>query len=631
MAGKKEWMSAAGYTTVYLVVNMFKFVAQKDLELFESIRGTQTFAQIIKQDWHELLTKTSCPFIHQEQFIDESTEDLNGDPRMSIDEVAFVTGIFKGIVLRNYTTPFYKVAKDQFQFDAALKENLQFKTLFLENWDRWEIHIRPTMTGLFIIRLTDYYDHRYGTSSAEFRKIASNVQGLQSSFDVPSALDYKANLEEQRSKGDPSAKEKLKTIDSLLAWLCVDQTVKNSFDYPRVQWQLAQEVCQRFIEAIGSTIQLSSKRSISLSRPKRNITSSFNDSFVLYHFNDLMAPGQLIERKQWSLADWKANRNKMFTLSFYDLHNSPRVKEGIAQLIEGAMLKRPNLPEGSQKDVRRFPRQNRQMVNRLFQKNGSTWNDELCLLTQRSAVIWPSRHARNEDLYISTLPTTTSRVKYIWYWDAMERMLEFIIEVKLLSGLVERESVEALNEFSEALSQMRRDLLAGNLDLRRERLVDLANEAANLSRLVGLCHGLSTPQTWSRAEYAIGKAKHFMNLLEIPALIDHAETNLDNMTNLINHQDELYLANLSERNNRANRRLTIAFFIASVILVVYSLPSFWFDTVGLFDTQPEQHMMWDGLVIFVYWIGNILPILLVAGGAFYILYAWYRQLQQRRR
>ena len=127
---------------------------------------------------------------------------------MSVDEVAFVTGIFKGVVLRNYSTPFYKVEKERFEFDPHLRENLQFKSLFLENWDRWEIHIRPTMTGLFIIRLTDYYDHRYGSGAAEFRTIASNVQGLQSSFDVPSALDYKAKVEAQLKEGDPEAADK---------------------------------------------------------------------------------------------------------------------------------------------------------------------------------------------------------------------------------------------------------------------------------------------------------------------------------------------------------------------------------------------------------------------------------------
>ena len=50
-----------------------------------------------------------------------------------------------------------------------------------------------------------------------------------------------------------------------------------------------------------------------------------------------------------------------------------------------------------------------------------------------------------------------------------------------------------------------------------------------------------------RAEHAAEKARSFMDKLDIPQLIDHAETNVDNMTNLINHQDELYLANLSSR------------------------------------------------------------------------------------
>ena len=50
MADKKEFMSAAGYTTVFLVVNMYKFVAERDLPHFEKLRGTQRLAEIIKEE-----------------------------------------------------------------------------------------------------------------------------------------------------------------------------------------------------------------------------------------------------------------------------------------------------------------------------------------------------------------------------------------------------------------------------------------------------------------------------------------------------------------------------------------------------------------------------------------------------
>ena len=614
MAVKKEFMNGAGYTTVYLVVNMSKFIHADDQKKFENIRGTQPFTQIIRDEWRKLLAGLNSPFDHQEQFGKPVASNEPDQARMNVDDVAFNTGIFKGVVLREYSTPFYKVDKSRFQFNPLLRKNLQFKELFLKNWDRWDIHIRPTMTGMFVIRLTNYYDHKYGTQSAEFRTIASNVQSLQSSFDIPSALEKRDETRIQIDKGIDVEKalDNLDTIQCLLDWLGIDdKDYSHSMDYPRIQWQLAQEVCMRFIESIGYTITLPSKANIRWIKPRKNITSSLNDSYTVYHFNELHAPGRLIERDYWSKEDWKKYRDESFTISYRDLENSPLIKEAVAQLIEGAMLKKPAVggPENPQKDTRRFPRQNSEKVDRVFEQNFSTWEDELCLLTPRCCVIWPSRNARNDYLYISTLPTATSRVKYLWYWDAMERMIEFVIEVKLLSNLVELESVKALNRFSETLNEMRLGLLEERSDFKREKLSILAKDATNLSRLVGLSRRLSTPQTWSRAEYAAGKATYFMGQLNIPQLINHAETNVDNMTNLINHQDELYLANLSERSNKSNQRLTTTLFLASLALLIFSLPSFWVDATGLFAPDvpsiaaPRSNL--QIITLITYWFGNI--------------------------
>ncbi|MEM8858346.1 MAG: hypothetical protein AAGD96_08500 [Chloroflexota bacterium] len=630
-------MSAAGYTSVYLVVNMAQFMTDDTRLKFEGVRGTEKLARVIKHDWAKMLATPQSAFKCQEQFTTEIRKNRS-ESRMNIDEVAFATGIFKGVVLRQYSSPFYQVDKSKFHFPAELMENFQFKSLFLENWDRWDIHIRPSMTGMFIIRLTDYYDHHYGTNTAEFRTIASNVQSLQSSFDIPSALERRQELIREVNMGSSEAADKLKTIDSLIDWLAADDSLVSYLDYPRVQWQLAQEVCTRFINTIQNSIRISGEDELSFSRPRKNITTSLNDSFVVYHFNELYAPARIVEKKHWSKQKWKDNKEMMLTLKYNDLTDSPKVRESISQLIEGALLKKPskNQNENSSIDSRRFPDQNQLIVDQIFETNFSTWNDELCLLTPRCCVVWPSRSAKNEYLYISSLPTTTSQVKYLWYWEAMERMIEFVVEIKLLSSLLEQESVLALNRFSATLSQMRHGLLNGNgeFDLKREEMLDLTNDAANLSRLVGLCRGLSTPQTWSRAEYASRKAAFFMRQLNIPDLIDHAETNVDNMTNLINHQDELYLASLSKKGNDQSRRLSVWFFIVSIIfsfiLLVYSLPSFWVDALGLFADEvggirgDEQFSyLNDAIVQRTLFVGNLLPFLLIPGSI--ILYILFRR------
>ena len=222
---KKEFMHGAGYTTVYLVVNMNQFVDQEDQSKFENLRGTHAFKTIIFDEWERILKHRDSPFKREEQFITGTGKSAN-ENRMNVDDVAFNTGIFKGIVLRDFSGPFYKVDKSAFHFDPLLVKNLQFKSLFLQNWERWDIHIRPTMTGMFVIRLTNYYDHAYGTESAEFRTISSNVQSLQSSFDVPSAIDRREELriEIEREKST-QAKENFDSIQCLLEWLGADRMI----------------------------------------------------------------------------------------------------------------------------------------------------------------------------------------------------------------------------------------------------------------------------------------------------------------------------------------------------------------------------------------------------------------------
>lgn len=291
------------------------------------------------------------------------------------------------------------------------------------------------------------------------------------------------------------------------------------------------------------------------------------------------------------------------------------------------MLKRSPKDRDSSRDSRRFPRQKQTDVDHLFSQNRSTWEDELCLLTPRCCVVWPSRQARQDDLYISTLPTITSRVKYIWYWEAMERMFEFIIEIKLLCSLVEHESVVALDRFSDTLSQMRRELLDEKFRLRRRELANLSRDAANLSRLVALSHGLSTSQTWSRAEYAASKADYLMEQLSVPELLQHAETNVKNMTDLINHQDELYLANLSERSNAENRRLNGLFSFLSVILVIYALPSFWADSQELFAQSGS--FSWGAQIFDItYWFGSFLAPVILLYGLYWFIRSRTRRLRE---
>ena len=127
------------------------------------------------------------------------------------------------------------------------------------------------------------------------------------------------------------------------------------------------------------------------------------------------------------------------------------MKQEVVNLLEGAMLRREPDQSGERRSY--FPAHAKEYIDRVIGRNQATWEDELCFLTSRTAVIRPSWRDRNAELYISTLPATpTTSVQYASYWDALERMLEFVVEIRLLAQLLERSSADIFARFCQYLA-----------------------------------------------------------------------------------------------------------------------------------------------------------------------------------
>lgn len=148
----KAKVSAKGYTNVILVLNMKRFIREEDQARFERIRGKEEFAQTLRELWPPRLAS-------QESFItiEEEKRRFGRPDMMSTEQVGFAAGVFRSLMLEKYTFPAYALDKEKVGFPEALTTNFQFKTLFLKVWDKWNIYVRPTNTGFFIIRLTNRY------------------------------------------------------------------------------------------------------------------------------------------------------------------------------------------------------------------------------------------------------------------------------------------------------------------------------------------------------------------------------------------------------------------------------------------------------------------------------------------
>lgn len=592
---------ATGYINLLLAIDLGAFMDAPQRAQFETIRGYRQLADTLRGDWARRLTADKRSAF---MLVDDDIALAGSSASMSTDEVGFVTGIFRSNMLDLYSAPLYRVDKTRFVFSDAVKNNLQFKNLFAPVWRSWDIYVRPTMTGMLVVRLVRAYQ-----KPTDLLRQAIDVIELQTPFDVPAAIKVLHRL--QVELADPAlapaaraaTEQKIAETREFLAWLGVNDLAHPELDYIPTQWQLAIEIGQRLVSEIGGALTLADGQRIPFSTQKPDLSSTLYDSYTIYHLDELLAeagmltplggggddPDEPDDTDTQELTSAGRQVKNLVRVEPSDVKRSIRIKWCLVGLVEGAILSRViKNPRTKMKETRRrFPRHNLEVVEQVFGQDIATWSDELCLLTSRVGIVMPSRRASKEQLFVSRLDakTTTTYVEYPRYWEALERLIEFVVEISILGRLVETTSADTLQQFVQELDRARKNILHGRLNGatqdNQRRLIALTNQSANLSRLVGLCQGLTNPAFWSRAEYAVEKAQHLMSAMGSKLLVGHAERNVANLTNLVDHVDEIYLAQLSERSNEQNSRQSVILAGLSLTIILFTLPSFWADLEAL--------------------------------------------------
>ncbi|GAB4456369.1 MAG: hypothetical protein Kow0070_06330 [Anaerolineales bacterium] len=614
----KAKVKAKGYTNVVLVLNMKRFVAEKDRERFERLRGTREFANILRDIWHsQALTSGYFETVAQEKL----HRDINDE--MSTEEVGFATGIFRSPMLEDFTFPTYALVKEKYEFPNHLMGNYQFKNLFLKAWKDWRVFVRPSFTGLFVIRLTRSYE-----KATPLMDITHDVIKLQESLDVQSARRRLAELPGIYANQPGELEKNRNSVLKFLEWLGADESTPTRLLYSPVQWKLAMEVCKIFVEAVRFAIP-TGREAIQLVHPEPKLSNPLHDSYVIYHLDQVWANRQFsCKTGEPSTTPDETRTPEIFETSDMrpvrpqHIRCSLDLQQQFASLIEGALLKgaknTENADETEQHETdgdhksKYAPRFEPRLAQKIIESDAATWEDELCLLTPRATLLIPSYRLRDHELLIATLPGSTSRFRYVRYWGAIERMIEFVIEIHVLARLLERRSFSLLEEMADIMHEIRHWLFLGDIRL-HERLPVLITDAAHLRRLTAFCQGLSDPHFWSRAEYATGKAGVLMEQLGLPGMLNQIERNIISINSVVDHVDEWYMADLAEQSNDMATLLSLGLAAASFVLTLLILPSFWADL-------DQVAFLPDNIKKWMNYGGSFLAVTLIAtGGAFSIL------------
>lgn len=587
-------VEAKGYTNVILVMNMRRFVSADDHDRFDKIRNTPDFLRTLRKLWPDHIR-------HDAVF---GFDDRQVESDMTTDELCFVSGVFRLNALEKYSTPAYRLIDKrrlENRFPEELRNNLQYRNIFLSVWQHWDISIRPTVNGMLIIHLTRAYD--------DFRPltgIASDVVELQTAFDAADAQEKLRDFQRRSSAADMPREqrkvleEKQESIGYFLRWLNSLHDNSAELKYFPVQWKIAAEVCSTFIEEIGREIAVPGETPIVLRAERATSSTPLHDSYVVYHFDDMIAPESMIKgaRRRVQQLEQAASRpagatpqilppkqydaNRKIAVTSRDIEIVPDVRQALAALLEGASLKTSITGKTSA-----FPRHKAEYVDRLLEQNRATWQDELCLITSRAALIFPDRRAYDQYLHISSFPATVSKVTYRRYWDAVERMIEFVVEIKVLAQIMERTSADLLRDFEDKIARIRSDLARGHNISNLTSLSTTIDKISNVSRLLSEGQSLIVPDVWSRAEFAIDKARFLLEEQQTPVLIENTERNVNNLNSLLSHVDELYLAYSSDTYNKRINRVSLALGIFSLSFVIFSVPSFWTD-IDAFGSEAAR-------------------------------------------
>jgi hypothetical protein len=609
----KANVSAKGYTNVILVLNMKRFVHEQDRDRFERIRGKNEFAHALRDNWPQALEK-------QNKFISIKEEKRRRGQLdyMSTEQFGFATGVFRSLMLEKFSFPAYALDKEKVQFSDDLATNFQFKTLFLQIWKKWDIYIRPTNAGFFIIRLTN----RHLDQPRSFIQLSQDILRLQESLDVRSAQNWLRNARDEFANKPEILAKKEKSVIAFLDWLGVDEHYAGEVLYYPVQWRLAMDICSQFVKAVGSKLDMNGDDiPIRFEVPQPSISLPLHDSYVVHHFTDLLADERLVKRSQPN----KANSNAQISIGLNDIRNSPQIRQAFVNLAEGVVLKTDRAADSLENEkvtTRSFPRHHWGIVDDLLNQNQSTWIDEICLMNSSSAIILPSTKWLHHELLISHVAGSTLKVNYHRYWDAIERMIEFVLEIRVMAQLIESASYEILVEIAEKIYKTQSKLFSGDIVMDDE-LPELVTRAASLRHQAALCQSLSHPQLWSRADFAMSKADYLLNELGVPMILAHVERNINSIVEFVNHIDELYLADLSEKSNDTTTVLSLVLAAASFTLTLLILPSFWADIWGIIPESSQPNKWQVGIGVF----GTLFATALLALALWLIIMAW----RQRKR
>lgn len=509
------------------------------------------------------------------------------DPHyVQVEQRGYELGVFNRILAEDNFAPTYQVVKEHFRFPEQLLTNVQFKQRFLKVWHKWDIWFRLSSNGIITIILKIRYPKLH-----RLIDISHDVMGLQGNFDMASARHKIAEL----TALGANEHGRIASVQQFMDWVAEHALVDIEQENPPVLWQMAVEVVQQFIAACGGRLHCVDNGypfDLRLT-PKADYYSmgGLRDQYTVFHWEEV------------SILDPTDRTRKVLLprqLLSEDLHT-----QTLSGLLEGVLIRG--------KSTYYYPRHSPNYLRELIDCDRASWENELCLLTDRCAVIYPYHRRPTHELVFSS-----RQMPYSEYWSSVLRGLEFGVETRLLAQLTKQIAAKYL---ADGLLQLR-----GPKGLDREQLRIYDQRASNLARLTAHLRTITTPSLIATAGYAVSKFELFMQKTHVPLFLAHAQINLADLNALLQRNHDLYIQVETQRLNELALIISAIFASLTMFLGLLTFPSFfadWDDAAKLAGNKWYYPYLPE--------VGEVLVTALLLLGVGSFLYMLFRWLTLRRR
>lgn len=328
------------------------------------------------------------------------------------------------------------------------------------------------------------------------------------------------------------------------------------------QWSIGMSILPAFLDAINRQITLrigERDQVIRFADKPRDEHTLRLDRYVIYTFRRIEQDGQLLSPNELK-------------------HDYAQT---LASFMEGALVE----CEGT----RRFPPYARAHAEALVAGDVSSWEEELCLFTGESALIYHPLIGRGI-AYVGG-PLGLDAHAYSAYWAGIVRGIEHLVSFRSEAQQAERRTTDLLGR----IPSLTRKVNDGALSAEDLALID--HLAAGLSDIFDSLpeqRSMAVSTSAFRADYVRRKFEVLMRELDVRETLDLVNTNVEQLDFFLSYYNDMRLQWQGQRTNSLG-------IVLGMIVLFMAVSSFLADTFNVLDRLRDQEgwtiITWIAIVI----------------------------------